>query len=124
MDGTGVPVAKKETVDRKGKTEGQPSHAREAKLGCVFTQTQWDDEGYAIETAEKFGNHIYAEAWTRGWSRAERYHLLGYFILIAGLALGAHLLPVPPKWIGAGVIILAGTGVLSGVKNARGRDAA
>ena len=39
MDGTGVPVVKKETVGRQGKTEGQPSHTREAKLGCVFTQT-------------------------------------------------------------------------------------
>ena len=39
MDGTGVPVVKKETVGREGKTEGQPAHTREAKLGCVFTQT-------------------------------------------------------------------------------------
>ena len=42
MDGTGVPVVKKETVGRQGKTEGQPSHTREVKLGCVFTQTTWD----------------------------------------------------------------------------------
>ena len=39
MDGTGVPVVKKETVGRKGKQDGQPAHTREAKLGCVFTQT-------------------------------------------------------------------------------------
>ncbi len=39
MDGTGVPVVKKETVGRKGKTDGQPAHTREGKLGCVFTQT-------------------------------------------------------------------------------------
>ena len=67
MDGTGVPVVKKETEGRKGKTDGQPAHTREAKLGCVFTQTAWDKEGYpirdpdsttytgAIETAEEFG---------------------------------------------------------------------
>lgn len=48
MDGTGVPVVKKETVGRQGKTEGQPAHRRECKLGCVFTQTKWDEEGYAI----------------------------------------------------------------------------
>jgi len=48
MDGTGVPVVKKETVGRKGKSEGQPAHTREAKLGCVFTQTTWDKEGFAI----------------------------------------------------------------------------
>jgi hypothetical protein len=48
MDATGVPVVKKETVGRQGKTEGQPAHTREAKLGCVFTQTTWDKEGFAI----------------------------------------------------------------------------
>jgi hypothetical protein len=77
MDGTGVPVVKKETVGRPGKTEGQPAHTREAKLGCVFTQTKWDKEGYAIrdpdsttyvgaiETAAEFGKRIYLEAWNR-----------------------------------------------------------
>ncbi|MEO7145601.1 MAG: ISKra4 family transposase [Bryobacteraceae bacterium] len=89
MDGTGVPVVKKETVDRPGKTEGQPAHTREAKLGCVFTQTTWDEEGYAIrdpdattyvgaiETAEEFGKRIYLEAWKRGWSRAEKKVVMG-----------------------------------------------
>jgi Uncharacterised protein family (UPF0236) len=82
MDGTGIPVVKKETAGRQGKTAGQPAHTREGKLGCVFTQTTWDKKGYAIrdpdsttytgaiETAEEFGRRIYAEAWKRGWSRA------------------------------------------------------
>lgn len=89
MDGTGVPVVKKETEGRKGKTDGQPAHTREVKLGCVFTQTTWDDEGYAIrnpdsttytgaiETAEEFGKRIYVEAWNRGWSRAEKKVVVG-----------------------------------------------
>lgn len=89
MDGTGVPVVKKETVGRQGKTDGQPAHTREAKLGCVFTQTTWDPEGYpirdpdsttytgAIETAEDFGKRIYWEAWKRGWSRAEKKVVMG-----------------------------------------------
>ena len=84
MDGTGVPVVKKETEGRQGKTDGQPSHTREAKLGCVFTQTVWDQEGFAIrdpdsttyvgaiETAEEFGRRLYVEAWKRGWSRANK----------------------------------------------------
>ena len=38
MDGTGVPVVKKETEGRKGKTDGHPAHTREVKLGCVFTR--------------------------------------------------------------------------------------
>jgi hypothetical protein len=83
MDGTGIPVVKKETEGRKGKTDGQPAHTREVKLGCVFTQTAWDKEGYAIrdpdsttytggiETAEEFGKRLYLEAWNRGWNRAK-----------------------------------------------------
>jgi len=89
MDGTGVPVVKKETAGRQGKTEGQPAHTREAKLGCVFTQTTWDKEGYAIrdphsttytgalETAVEFGKRIYREALKRGWSRAKKKVVIG-----------------------------------------------
>jgi len=89
MDGTGVPVVKKETEGRKGKTDGLPAHTREAKLGCVFTQTGWDKEGYpirdpgsttytgAIETAEEFGRRLYLEAWNRGWSRAAKKVVIG-----------------------------------------------
>jgi hypothetical protein len=89
MDGTGVPVVKKETAGRQGKTEGQPAHTREVKLGCVFTQTTWDEEGFAIrdadsttytgaiETAEEFGKRIYLEAGKRGWSRAKKKVVIG-----------------------------------------------
>jgi len=35
MDGTGVPMVKKETVGRQGKIEGLPAYTREVKLGCV-----------------------------------------------------------------------------------------
>jgi hypothetical protein len=89
MDGTGVPVVQKETEGRIGKVDGQPAHTREAKLGCVFTQTKWDEEGYAIrdpdsttytgaiETAGQFGPRIYLEAWNRGWSRAEKRVVIG-----------------------------------------------
>jgi hypothetical protein len=48
MDGTGVPVVKKETVGRQAKTDGQPAHTREVKLGCVFTQATYDKEGFPI----------------------------------------------------------------------------
>jgi hypothetical protein len=89
MDGTGVPVVKKETVGRKGKTDGQPAHTREAKLGCVFTQTTWDKKGFAlrdpdsttytgaIETAEEFGKRIYREGLRRGWNRAKKKVVIG-----------------------------------------------
>lgn len=89
MDGTGVPVVKKETADRKGKLDGLPAHTREAKLGCVFTQTTWGEEGFAIrdpnsttytgaiESVEQFGKRLYVEAWKRGWSRAENKVVIG-----------------------------------------------
>jgi hypothetical protein len=89
MDGTGVPVVKKETEGRKGKKDGQPAHTREVKLGCVFTQKSWDKDGYpirdpdsttytgAIETAEEFGKRLYLEVWNRGWSRAKKKVVIG-----------------------------------------------
>jgi hypothetical protein len=89
MDGTGVPVVRKEGAGRAGKQDGQPAHTREAKLGCIFTQTIVDDEGYpvrdeasttyvgAIESCEEFGRRLYAEAWQRGWTRAEKRVVLG-----------------------------------------------
>ena len=89
MDGTGVPVVKKEAAGRKGKRDDLPAHTREAKLGCVFTQTGWDQEGFAIrdpesttytgaiEGAEQFGKRIYVEAWKRGWSRAAKTVVIG-----------------------------------------------
>lgn len=89
MDGTGIPVMKAETEGRQGKTPGQPAHTREVKLGCVFTQTEIDDEGRpvrddasttytgAIEAAEPFGRRIYREACDRGWNRAKTKVVLG-----------------------------------------------
>jgi hypothetical protein len=89
MDGTGVPMVKKETVGRQSKTKGQPAHTREVKLGCVFTQTKRDKEGFpirdpdsttytgGIETAEEFGKRIYREACQRGWNGAGKKVVIG-----------------------------------------------
>jgi hypothetical protein len=89
MDGTGIAVVRKESAGRAGKQDGQPAHTREAKLGCIFTQTTLDEEGYplrdeastsyvgAIESCEEFGRRLYAEAWQRGWARAEKKVVLG-----------------------------------------------
>ena len=82
MDGVQVPVVAAETEGRTGRVEGQRARTRECKLGCVFTQTNVDQEGWpirdpdsttyvgAIETAEEFGFRIYTEAWRRGWEWA------------------------------------------------------
>lgn len=89
MDGTGVPVTKKEREGRAGKMEGQPARTREVKLGCVFTQTATDKDGRpmrdpdsttyvaAIETAEQFGLRLYTEAWRRNWNRAKKKVVIG-----------------------------------------------
>ena len=82
MDGVQVPVVTAETERRAGRIEGQRARTRECKLGCVFTQTTVDEEGWpirepnsttyvgAIETAEEFGFRLYTEAWRRGWEWA------------------------------------------------------
>jgi positive regulator of sigma E activity len=48
-------------------------------------------------------------------------YLVGFIILIIGLALGAHLLGVPSMWIAVGIICLIGVGILSAVKKTQGR---
>ena len=89
MDGTGVPMVKKELLNRQGKGEDGQAKTREAKLGCVFTQTGLDEKGRpvrdeastsyvgAIETSEDFGKRIYAEARRRGVDRAAEVAVLG-----------------------------------------------
>jgi hypothetical protein len=88
-DGTGVPVTKWETVNRKGKQPDGTAKTREVKLGCVFTQVGTDDKGRpvreqgstsytgGIETAEVFGNRLYAEAVARGLPYAGLVVVLG-----------------------------------------------
>jgi len=89
IDATGVPVVPRETLGRPGKDPTGPARTREAKLGCLFTQTRLDakgrpvrDEGSttyigAIEPAEAFGSRLYAEAVRRGIQRAQQVIVLG-----------------------------------------------
>ncbi len=89
MDGTGVPMVSKELAGRKGKGSNGRAHTREVKLGCVFTQTKRDAEGWplrdegsttytgAIETAEEFSRRLYTEAQQRGWDRAQKKVVMG-----------------------------------------------
>ena len=88
MDGTGVPMVRRELEGRKGKQEDGSAKTREAKLGCVFTQTSLDTQGRpirdpatttftgAIEEAPVFGRRIYAEAVRRGLYEAKRVVVL------------------------------------------------
>jgi uncharacterized membrane protein YiaA len=49
-------------------------------------------------------------------------YLVGFIILIIGLATGAFLLNVPVTWIAVGVIVLIGIGVLSATSRTKVRD--
>jgi len=49
-------------------------------------------------------------------------YMVGYIILIIGLAIGAHFMHVPPRWIGVGVIVMVGIGILTGVTSTRRPD--
>jgi hypothetical protein len=49
-------------------------------------------------------------------------YIVGFIILIVGLALGAHMMHVPNQWIGVGVIVLVGIGVITGVTSTRRPD--
>ena len=49
-------------------------------------------------------------------------YIVGFIVLIVGLAMGAFLLHVPAQWIGVGVVVMVGLGVLTGVTTTRHRD--
>jgi len=49
-------------------------------------------------------------------------YAIGFGILICGLVYGAYLLHIPAHWILAGTAVLAGIGILTGVKSTREKD--
>jgi uncharacterized membrane protein YiaA len=49
-------------------------------------------------------------------------YLIGFLILVIGLGLAAVLLNIPSMWIGVGVIVLIGIGVLSATSRTKMRD--
>jgi hypothetical protein len=49
-------------------------------------------------------------------------YLMGFCILILGLALAANMMEVPMRWIGVGVLVLLGLGIVSAVARTRQRD--
>jgi uncharacterized membrane protein YiaA len=49
-------------------------------------------------------------------------YIAGYVILIVGLAIGAHLLHVPQKWIAVGILCMIGIAIIHGVTATRQKD--
>jgi hypothetical protein len=48
--------------------------------------------------------------------------IIGFIVLIGGLAYGASLAGLSPQWIAVGAIVLAGIGVVMGVSKTRTKD--
>ncbi|MBY0493049.1 MAG: hypothetical protein K2Y23_02425 [Cyanobacteria bacterium] len=48
--------------------------------------------------------------------------VIGFIILIAGLAYGASMAGVSAQWIGVGVAVLAGIGLVMGVTKTRTKE--
>ncbi len=87
-DGTAAPMRRGELKGRKGKQADGSAKGREVKVGCVFTQTCLNDEGFpvrdensttyvaGIESSTLFGDRIYREALGRGLEQAQRVVVL------------------------------------------------
>ena len=88
-DGTGVPMRKEELEGRKGKQSDGSAKTREAKLGCVFLQTEVDQEGHPVrkedstsyigsfEGSVEFGLLLRLEARRRGVAKAAKVIFIG-----------------------------------------------
>jgi hypothetical protein len=50
-------------------------------------------------------------------------YIAGYLVVIGGLSWGATLMHVPAQWIAICDIVLAGLGIVTGVKATRQKDA-
>ena len=87
-DGTAAPMRRGELKGRKGKQADGSAKGREVKVGCVFTQTRLNEEGFpvrdedstsyvaGIESSTLFGHRIYHEAVGRGLEYAQRVVVL------------------------------------------------
>lgn len=88
-DGTGVPSRAEELTGRKGKQADGSARTREAKLGCVFTQTTTDKDGNPMRDPDstsyvgtmgdcrESGEQLRAEALRRGLALARIVIFLG-----------------------------------------------
>jgi hypothetical protein len=50
------------------------------------------------------------------------WYLIGFFILIIGLAWAAILLNVPSLWVAVGVVVLLGSGIMLATRREKPRD--
>jgi hypothetical protein len=89
IDGTGVPVTRKESEGRDGKGEDGRARTREVKLAVFFTQDALNDEGYPVrdrasssyvatfEPASAFAGLARAEGLRRGCDDVRQMTVIG-----------------------------------------------
>jgi hypothetical protein len=49
-------------------------------------------------------------------------YLLGFVVLVIGLAVGAYLVGAPTTWIVVGVVVLLGIGIMTATSRTKPRD--
>ena len=89
VDGTGTPMRREELAGISGKQKDGSARTREAKLGCVFTQTGTDEQGEPMRDPDstsyigtfqgcrEVGVLLHQEAVRRGLGRARQVVYLG-----------------------------------------------
>jgi hypothetical protein len=89
IDGTGVPVTRKETEGRDGKGEDGRARTREVKMAVFFTQDKVDEDGYPVrdrasssyiatfEPASQFAGLVKAEGIRRGSDHVRQMTVIG-----------------------------------------------
>ena len=49
-------------------------------------------------------------------------YLIGFIVIVVGLAIAAYLLNVPRTWIAVGVLIMVGIGIVTATSRTKPRD--
>ena len=49
-------------------------------------------------------------------------YLIGFLLLVAGVAYGLTLMNIPGQWIAIAIVVMIGLGIMSGVSKTRMRD--
>jgi hypothetical protein len=109
-------------LDRRGM---QPSYTDRAR-GGTFMAFRGCPDGRSGKAGTRFGT---ASASTRGRTQpgggsmsSFATFLIGFVVLVIGLAIAASLLGVPTTWIAVGVIVLLGIGIISATNRTKPRD--
>jgi cadmium resistance protein CadD (predicted permease) len=80
------------------------------------------DLGRMLEEKERLQEQLRQSQKMESITMSFGIYLVGYIILIAGLAIGANLLHVPMQWIGVGILCLIGLAIVHGVTATRQKD--